>query len=211
LPPVVGPIYASNNWVVDGRHSGSGKPVLANDPHIEFGAQGFWYLARLKTPEHEIAGASAAGSPFVLVGHNERIAWGLTTTTADVEVLFIEGVAPADPSRYLTPQGTEPFVARHETILVRDAPRVDMAIRTTRHGPVLSDVLPPEAADPGAVLALAATFTIPEDRSAEALWELNRAADWPSFREALRNFVGPMENIVFGDVDGTIGFIAPGL
>jgi penicillin G amidase len=211
LPPVVGPIYASNNWVVDAHHSSSGKPVLANDPHLEFGAPGFWYLARLKTPQHEIAGGTAAGSPFVLVGHNERIAWGLTTTTADVEDLFIERIDPADPGRYLTPQGTAPFVLRQERILVRGAPPVDIAIRTTRHGPVLSDVLPPGAADSGFVLALATTFTIPEDRSAEALWELNRAADWPSFREALRNFVGPMENIVFGDVDGTIGFIAPGL
>jgi penicillin amidase len=211
LPPVVGPIYASNNWVVDARHSGRGKPLLANDPHLEFGAPGFWYLARLKTPRHEIAGGTAAGSPFVLVGHNDRIAWGLTTTTADVEDLFIERIDPADPGRYLTPLGTAPFVSRQETILVRGAPPVDIAIRTTRHGPVLSDVLPPGAADPGFVLALAATFTIPEDRSAEALWELNRATDWPSFREALRNFVGPMQNIVYGDVDGTIGFIAPGL
>jgi penicillin G amidase len=211
LPPVVGPIYASNNWVVDGRHSASGKPLLANDPHLEFGAPGFWYLARLKTPQHEIAGGTAAGSPFVLVGHNERIAWGLTTTTADVEDLFVERVDPTDPGRYLTPQGTAPFASRQETIAVRGEAPVDVTIRTTRHGPVLSDVLPPGVADPGFVLALAATFAIPQDRSAEALWELDRAADWPSFREALRNFVGPMQNIVYADVDGTIGFIAPGL
>jgi penicillin amidase len=211
LPPVVGPIYASNNWVVDGRHSASGKPLLANDPHLEFGAPGFWYLARLKTPQHEIAGGTAAGSPFVLVGHNERIAWGLTTTTADVEDLFVERVDPTDPGRYLTPQGTAPFASRQETIAVRGEAPVDVTIRNTRHGPVLSDVLPPGVADPGFVLALAATFAIPQDRSAEALWELDRAADWPSFREALRNFVGPMQNIVYADVDGTIGFIAPGL
>src|SRR5262249_53254263 len=80
LPPIAGPTYASNNWVVDGRHSASGKPLLANDPHLEFGAPGFWYLARLKTPQHDIAGGTAAGAPFVLVGHNEKIAWGLTTT-----------------------------------------------------------------------------------------------------------------------------------
>jgi len=211
LPPVVGPIYASNNWVVDGRHSASGKPLLANDPHLEFGAPGFWYLARLKTPQHEIAGGTAAGSPFVLVGHNERIAWGLTTTTADVEDLFVEKVDPTDPGHYLTPQGSAPFASRSETIVVRGEAPVDVTIRTTRHGPVLSDVLPPGVADPGFVLALAATFTIPEDRSAEALWELNRAADWPSFREALQNFVGPIQNIVYADVDGTIGFTAPGL
>src|SRR5882724_9764769 len=90
LPPIIGPSYASNNWVVDGRHSASGKPLLANDPHLEFGAPGFWYLARLRTPQHDIAGGTAAGSPFILVGHNERIAWGLTTTTADVEDLRSE-------------------------------------------------------------------------------------------------------------------------
>jgi penicillin amidase len=211
LPPIVGPNYASNNWVVDGRHSASGKPLLANDPHLEFGAPGFWYLAQLKTPQHYLVGGTAPGSPFILVGHNERVAWGLTTTTADVEDLFIERVDPADPGRYLTPEGSAPFETRRETILVRGEQAVDITIRTTRHGPVLSDVLPAGAADPGYVLALAATFTIPEDRSAEALWEINRAADWPSFREALRNFVGPVQNIVYADIDGTIGFAAPGL
>src|SRR6516165_11688741 len=211
LPATVGPHYASNNWVVDGRHSASGEPLLANDPHLEFGAPGFWYLARLRTPRHEIVGGTAAGVPFVLVGHNEKIAWGFTTTTADVEDLFIERVDPSDPDRYLTPQGTAPFTSRHETIVVRGAPPVDLTIRTTRHGPVLSDALPPGTADPGYVLALAATFTIPEDRTAQALWELDRATDWPSFRAALRNFVGPMQNIVYGDGGGIIGFIAPGL
>ena len=108
--------YASNNWVVDGRHSASGKPLLANDPHLAFAAPGFWYLARLKTPQHDIAGATAAGAPLVVIGHNERIAWGFTTTTADVEDLFIEKVDPADPGRYLTPQGSAavPIPARDD-------------------------------------------------------------------------------------------------
>jgi penicillin amidase len=211
LPAIVGPNYASNNWVVDGQHSASGKPILADDPHLSFGAPGFWYLARLKTPQHEIAGGTAAGVPLVIVGHNERIAWGFTTTTADVEDLFIEKIDAADPGYYLTPQGSAPFKSRRETILVRGAEPVSITIRETRHGPVLSDALLPGAAEPGFVLALAATFTIPEDRSAEALWELNRAADWSSFRAAAQKFVGPVQNIVYADVDGTIGFIAPGL
>jgi penicillin G amidase len=211
LPPVVGPNYASNNWVVDGRHSASGKPILANDPHLAFAAPGVWYLARLETPEHKIAGATAAGVPLVIIGHNERIAWGFTTTTADVEDLFIEKVDPADPGRYLTPQGSAPFLSRRETIAVKGAEPVDITVRGTRHGPVLSDALPPGVADPGFVLALAATFTMPDDRSAEAVWHINRAADWPGFRAALRHFVGPVQNIVYGDVDGTIAFIAPGL
>jgi penicillin amidase len=211
LPAIVGPHYASNNWVVDAKHSASGKPLLANDPHLAFGAPGFWYLARLKTPQHQIAGGTAAGVPLVVIGHNERIAWGMTTTTSDVEDLFVEKIDPADPGRYLTPQGSMPFESRCETVIVKGAAPVDLTIRETRHGPVLSDALPPGVAEPGYVLALAATFTIPQDRSAEALWDANRAADWPGFRAALRNFVGPMQNMVYADVDGTIGFIAPGL
>jgi len=211
LPAIVGPNYASNSWVVDGKHSASGKPLLANDPHLGFGLPGFWYLARLKTPQHEIAGGTVAGVPLVVIGHNERIAWGFTTTTADVEDIFVEKLDPADPGRYLTPQGSEPFKAHIERISVRGATPVDLTIRETRHGPVLSDVLPPRTAEPGFVLALAATFSMPQDRSAEALWEVNRATNWTSFRAALEKFVGPVQNIVYADVDGTIGFIAPGL
>jgi len=210
LPAAVGPIYASNNWVVDGAHSQSGKPLLANDPHLGFGAPGFWYLARLVTPQHDIAGGTVAGTPLVVVGHNERIAWGMTTTGADIEDLFIEKIDPADPGRYLTPQGSEPFASRHEQIAVRGAPPVDITIRETRHGPVLSDVLPPETAEPGYVLALAATFNVADDRSPEAIWQIDRAQDWPGFRAALETFVGPPQNIVYADVDGTIAFIAPG-
>ena len=161
LPAAVGPRYASNNWVVDGKHSASGKPLLANDPHLDFGAPGPWYLARLKTPGTDIAGATAAGVPLVVIGHNDHIAWGFTTTTADVEDLFIEKIDPADPSRYLTPDGSAPFDTRHEKILVRGAAPVEFMVRATRHGPVLSDVLPPGTADPGYVLALSATFLVP--------------------------------------------------
>ena len=211
LPPITGPHYASNDWVVDGKHSKSGKPLLANDPHLAFGAPGFWYLARLKTPAHDIAGATAAGLPLVVIGHNEHIAWGFTTTTADVEDLFVEKVDPADPGRYMTPDGSAPFVTRREKILVRGGKAVTLTVRATRHGPVLSDVLPPGAADPGYVLALSATFLLPQDRGAEALWRVDRAADWPSFRAAWRGFVGPMQNTVYADDSGTIGFIAPGL
>ena len=211
LPDRVGPVYASNNWVVDGRHSASGKPLLANDPHLLFGAPGPWYLAALKTPGHEIAGATAPGIPLVVIGHNDHIAWGFTTTTADVEDLFVEKVDPSDPARYITPEGGAPFVSREEKILVRGGAPVDLTVRATRHGPVLSDVLPAGTADPGYVLALSATFLGPEDRSAEALWNASHAADWPSFRAAWRDFVGPMQNTVYADDSGTIGFIAPGL
>jgi penicillin amidase len=210
LPEALGPRFASNNWVVDGAHTESGKPLLANDPHLAFGAPGFWYLARLKTPEHDIAGGTVAGTPMVLIGHNERIAWGFTTTTADIEDLFIEKLDPADPNRYLTPDGSAPFVTRQETIAVRDAAPLAVTVRTTRHGPVISDSLSAGSADPGYVLALAATFLDGDDRTAEALWDIDRATDWSGFGEALKNFVGPPQNIVYADAGGTIGFIMPG-
>lgn len=210
LLPAVGPIYASNNWVVDGVHSTSGKPLVANDPHLPFGAPGFWYLARLKTPEREIVGGTVAGAPFVVVGHNDRVAWGFTTTASDVEDLFIEKIDPADPGRYLTPDGSAAFATREETIAVRGGPPVHLSVRSTRHGPVLSDVLPEGDVEPGYVLALAAPFLDQDDRTAEALWGIDHAADWDQFRAALRSWVAPQQNIVYGDGGGTIGFIAPG-
>ena len=210
LPEIVGPIYASNNWVVDGAHSESGKPLLANDPHLGFGAPGFWYLARLKTPAGETAGGTAAGIPLVVVGHNDRIAWGFTTTTSDIEDLFIEKLDPADSGRYVTPDGSVGFAAREETIAVRDAAPVTMTVRGTRHGPVLSDVLAGGTVESGYVLALATTYLGADDGTAEALWGIDRAGDWSGFRAALENFVAPQQNIVFADAGGTIGFIAPG-
>jgi penicillin amidase len=210
LPEIVGPIYASNNWVVDGAHSESGKPLLANDPHLGFGAPGFWYLARLQTPAGEIAGGTAAGIPLVVVGHNDRIAWGFTTTTSDIEDLFIEKLDPADSGRYVTPDGSVGFAAREETIAVRDAAPVTMTVRGTRHGPVLSDVLAGGTVESGYVLALATTYLGADDGTAEALWGIDRAGDWSGFRAALENFVAPQQNIVFADAGGTIGFIAPG-
>jgi penicillin amidase len=210
LPAIVGLHYASNNWVVDGAHSDSGKPVLANDPHLAFGAPGFWYLARLRTPDGEIAGGTVAGTPLVVVGHNDHIAWGFTTTGSDVEDLFIEKIDAADPTHYLTPDGSAAFTIREETIAVRAAAPVAMTIRSTRHGPVLSDVLPEGTAESGHVLALSATFLKGEDRTAEALWRVNRATDWDGFRAALEDFIGPQQNVVYADSGGTIGFIAPG-
>jgi penicillin amidase len=209
LPDRVGLHFASNNWVVDGAHSDSGKPVLANDPHLRFGEPGFWYLARLRTPEREIAGGTAAGAPFVVIGHNDKIAWGFTTTGSDVEDLFIEKIDPTDPGRYLTPDGSVAFAVRQETIAVKGAAAEALTVRSTRHGPVLSDALPTGTADSGYVLALETTFLGDDDTSAEALWRMNRAADWNGFRGAFQDFVAAQQNVVFADTGGTIGFLAP--
>jgi penicillin G amidase len=210
LPSALGPHYASNNWVVDGAHSASGKPLLANDPHLGFSTPGFWYLARLKTPEHDIEGGTVAGAPLVVIGHNEKIAWGFTTTTADIEDLFIEKLDRNDPSRYMVADGSLPFRTRPEIVNVRGGAPVTLTVRATRHGPVVSDMLPPGTIDTGYVLALQASFLGRDDSSAEALWDIDRATDWATFRDGLKKLVGPPQNIVYADTGGTIGFIAAG-
>ncbi|HEX9491054.1 MAG TPA: penicillin acylase family protein [Stellaceae bacterium] len=211
LPALVGPTFASNNWVVDGQHTVSGKPLLANDPHLGFSAPSVWYLARLETPGARLDGVTAPGGPFVVIGHNAKIAWGFTTTSGDVEDIFVERVDPDDPARYLTPEGAQPFVTRQEEIRVHGADPVAITVRATRHGPVISDLgggyTQPAAA--GTVLALQATWLMDDDRSPNALWGMNRAGNWQEFRDALKDFVAPQQNMVYADVDGHIGFIAP--
>ncbi len=209
LPSWVGPRTASNNWVVSGQHTLSGKPLLANDPHLGFSAPSIWYLARIETPEGTRVGATAPSAPFVIIGHNARIAWGFTNTGSDVEDLFLEKIDPADPTRYLTPDGSQPFETRRETIFVRGGEPISFTVRATRHGPVLSDLGEPYPAAAGTVLALQATWLAEDDRSPEALWGMTRAANWSEFRQALANFAAPQQNVVYADIDGNIGFIAP--
>ncbi|HZS85564.1 MAG TPA: penicillin acylase family protein [Stellaceae bacterium] len=208
LPAVVGPTFASNNWVVDGAHSATGKPILANDPHLGFATPDVWYLARIDTPDHHLAGATAPGTPFIVIGHNDRIGWGFTTTEGDVEDVFVERLDPTDPGRYLTPDGAQPFATREEEIGVRGEAPVKLTVRSTRHGPVISD-LGGATAPAGYVLALQATFLAPGDRSPQALWDVNRARNWDEFNAALQNLVAPEQNIVYADVEGHIGFTAP--
>ena len=204
---------ASNEWVVSGAHTETGSPLLANDPHLGFTAPGLWYLAEIVTPELSMSGATVPGVPVVLLGHNRHIAWGFTTTHADVQDLFIERIDPADPLRYLTPDGSEPFELRREEIFVRgaEAPEILM-VRETRHGPVISDISDDAAAlaGEGELIALAFTALAPGNMTTEALYDLNWATNWTEFTEALENYHAPIQNIAYADVDGHIGFYAPG-
>jgi penicillin G amidase len=207
LPPGTGPQAESNDWVVSGAHTKSGKPLLADDPHLDFAAPGVWYLARIRVPGLDLAGATSPGNPFVIIGHNDDIAWGFTTTGGDVEDLFIERPVANDPARYETPDGPALFVTRTERILVRDGTPETITVRATRHGPVISDLAGYRLGDD--LLALETTWLSPDDRTPQALWELNRAHDWASFRDALKNVVAPQQNIVYADRAGNIGFMAP--
>ncbi len=211
LPEATGPTFASNNWVVDGAHSVTGKPLLANDPHLDFSIPGIWYLARLEAPDLDVVGGTFAGTPVVILGHNQRIAWGFTTTNGDVEDVFIEKPDPSDPTRYLIPGGTAAFETRVETIAVKNGPPETLTVRSTRHGPVISDTIKSatKVVPEGQVLALEASFLNDDDTSAEALWRVNLARSWAGFVDALVGFLAPEQNMVFADVDGDIGFYAP--
>jgi penicillin amidase len=204
---------ASNEWVVAGSRTVTGKPILANDPHLELGAPILWYLARIVTPEGSVKGGTLPGTPIVLLGQNDSIAWGFTTADTDVQDLFIETVDPSNPSQYLTPDGAKPFETRDETIHVKDADDVKLTVRATRHGPVLSDVSKDLAslAEPGKAIALAFTGLSDRDSTMEAVIRLNVARNWDQFLDALRLYQSPTQNIVFADVSGDIGFFSPGL
>jgi penicillin amidase len=202
----------SNSWVVSGARTVSGKPLLANDPHLGLQAPALWYFAHVATPERNVVGATLPGIPFVILGRNDTIAWTLTTTTSDTQDLFIERVAPDDPGSYLTPQGRAKFEAREEVIRVgREERRIK--VRSTRHGPVLSDVVKTmgEAAPTGHVIALAWTALTPEARTVGATLRLNRARNQADVLEALRDVASPHQNVVYADNAGHIGFIAPAL
>jgi len=204
---------ASNEWVVAGSRTATGKPILANDPHLGIQAPILWYLARIVTPEGSVKGATVPGLPGVLLGQNDSIAWGFTTANTDAQDLFIETVDPSDPSKYLTPDGSKPFETREETIRVKDGADVKLIVRATRHGPVLSDVSANlgDVAGAGKVAALAFTGLGDRDTTIEAAMRLNGARNWDDFLDAMRLFQTPTQNIVYADVSGDIGFFSPGL
>jgi penicillin amidase len=211
LPPPEG--LGSNNWVINGKRTVTGSPLLANDPHLGLSSPSLWYFAHLSAPEGNVIGATLPGVPGVILGHNDRVAWGFTNTGPDTQDLYIERVAPDDPARYVTPTGTAPFVTRQEIIKVRGEPDVALTVRETRHGPVISDVSERarQSVDPGYVLAFAWTALRDDDTTADALVGLDAIRDWPGFVENFRRYVTPEQNIVYADRDGNIGFLAPGL
>jgi penicillin amidase len=192
---------ASNAWVIGGSRTRSGKPILANDMHLELRAPAIWYLAGLHGGGFDVAGMTLPGAPVVVAGHNRHVAWGFTNANVDDTDFFIEKLSP-DSTRYLTPEGWRPLVVRQETIQVKGAERVIQPIRITRHGPILSGV---ESRADGRVLAMRWTALDPSTEF-RALAGMNRAADAKEFMAALRDFNNPHQNVVFADDGGTIGY-----
>jgi len=208
FPP--GPLGASNSWAVAGPLTETGQPLLANDPHLGLGLPIQWYLARIETPERTLTGATAPGMPFLVLGQNDRVAWSFATTVADNQDLFVEKLAAGQPTYYLAPDGPQPFAERTETIQVRGAADVALTVRSTRHGPVISDLgRAAGIAGPDEVIALAWACLAPGDRTPEALYRMNRAANAGELRAALRLFDCPVQDIVYADHD-RIGFMVAG-
>lgn len=212
LPPAGG-FSGSNSWVVDGTRSVTGKPLLANDPHLGLTAPSIWYLAHLSWPGADVVGATLPGTPVVVLGHNGHAAWGFTNAGPDVQDLFVEQIDPSDPSRYLAPGGPRAFDVRRERIRVKDGDDVMLEVRESRHGPILDDAW--SAADhpagAGRVFALAWTALREDDLTLQAGLGLPYARDWESFVANARDFHSPQQNITYADVNGHIGFLAPGL
>ena len=211
--PRSGGHLGSNGWVVDGTRSSTGKPLLANDPHLGLTAPSIWYLAHLSWPGVDVVGATLPGMPGVVLGHNGRVAWGFTNTGPDVQDLFVESVDPSDPSRYRVPDGWRAFDLRRERIHVKDGEDVVLEVRESRHGPVLGDMSREPGAGDGSdqVLALAWTALRDDDLTLQAGLGLAHAHDWARFVANARDFHSPQQSITYADVEGNIGFLAPGL
>lgn len=213
----------SNNWVVAGSRTRSGQPLLANDPHLGLSAPAIWYFARLQAPDADglkgmdVIGATLPGTPFVVLGRTAVVAWGFTNTGPDVQDLYLEQINPANPAEYRVPSaGAEPawapFSVRAETIRVKGQADVTHLVRSTRHGPVLSDA----QAQHGQVIdtaryVLALRWTALDDEdSVLATLLSNQAQNVDELIAALEGFLAPMQNVVMADRSGRIAYKAAG-
>src|SRR5271168_4986814 len=198
-------IIGSNNFVVSGAHTASGKPLLANDTHLQLSTPALWYIVHLTAPGLNVEGFALPGAPLVIIGHNDRIAWGLTNSNADVEDLYVEKFSAANPLEYSAGGKTLTADVRHEVIHVRGKPDVNLDVVMTRHGPVVHR----DVAEQGG-RAYALRWTALEPGGLDFGFPLlGEARDWNSFVETTRHIAGPGQNTIYADVDGNIGFTIP--
>ena len=207
----------SNSWVVDGSRTASGKPLLANDPHLGASVPSLWYLAHMNAGDFDVIGATLPGAPAIAIGRNRFIAWGETNVAADVQDLYRERVNAAGTHTEF--QGTqEPLTLIKEIIEISGEAPVTIDVRISRHGPLVSDAINANNAastrepkpSPLEPLAFRWTALDAEDSTLTAFLALNEAKNWTDFTTALKDFVVPSQNFVYADVDGHIGYYAPG-
>ncbi len=189
----------SNNWVVSGAHTATGKPLLANDTHLELTIPPIWYEVHLTAPGWNIKGLTFPGAPLVIIGHNDRIAWGFTNNGADVLDLYTETFNPANPDEYRVNGKWQKADVYDEVFRVKGEPDQHMRLVVTRHGPVLHD--PVDKA-----YAVKWTALEPGGLANSYNW-LGRAHNWKQFREIMKQVWGPAQNAVYADVDGNIGYV----
>jgi penicillin amidase len=189
----------SNNWVVSGAHTATGKPLLANDTHLELSIPPIWYEMHLTAPGYNAKGFTLPGAPLIVIGHNDRIAWGFTNNGADVQDLYIETFNPAAPDDYRVNGAWVKAQVFDETIHVKGQPDEHLKVVVTRHGPVVH-----READK--VYALRWTALEPGGLGSTYNW-LSTANNWREFREIMKRVWGPGQNAVYADVDGNIGYV----
>ncbi|MFE8699483.1 penicillin acylase family protein [Cytobacillus sp. FJAT-54145] len=197
----------SNNWVVSGEKTKSGKPILADDPHLSLATPSIWYQMHLQAPTVNVSGVIFAGIPGIILGHNEHIAWGVTNTGPDVQDLYIEKRNPDAKDEFLYNDNWEKAEVIKEPIKVKDKETIDYEVVITRHGPIVSEF----AAESGQDTALSLQWTaLQPSNELEAVLNMNKATNWTEFEKALEQFHTPAQNFVFASTDGTIAYKANG-
>jgi penicillin amidase len=238
LDAILGPKgdgIGSNSWALSGSRTTTGMPLLANDPHLSIQMPSIWFQVGLHCKPQsdvcpfEVAGFSFAGVPGVVIGHNDKVAWGFTNAGPDVMDLYIEKVNPENPNQYDVNGQWVDFETRQEKINVVGGDAVDLTIKLTRHGPVISEVYGPLKNEGGpkdkefepfkdrAGIPLPANYVIALRWTAltpstpfKAIWGFDKAQSWEDFRDAARNFHVPAQNLLFADVEGNIAYQMPG-
>ena len=195
------PVIGSNNWVVSGTHTVTGKPLLSNDMHLGHQMPNLWYEAHLRSGNFDVAGVTLPGMPFVIVGHNQRIAWGFTNVGPTVTDVYIENFNPQ--GAYQTPGGWVQPEHRVEVIHVKDKPDVTVDVKSTRHGPMVTELVPGESRN------LALRWTL-YDGLHIPFFDVDSAQNWDELTKAFSRLDAPGQNVVYADVDGNIGYHATG-
>jgi penicillin amidase len=194
-------IPGSNNWVVSGEHTVTGKPLLSNDMHLGHQMPNLWYEAHLHCGDYDVIGVTLPGVPFVIVGHNQRVAWGFTNVGPTVEDLYVEIVN--DQGAYQTPKGWVPLEQRKEVIHVKGQADVTVDVALTRHGPIITHLIP------GETRKIALRWTL-YDSLDNPFFDINSAQNWGEFQKAFAQLPAPGQNVVYADVDGHIGYHTTG-
>ena len=204
------PTLGSNNWVVDGTRTQSGKPLLANDPHLAYSSPAIWYMVHLKLNDKNLVGVSLPAVPGVVLGRNDNAAWGFTNTAPDVQDMYMERIAD-NAEQYMTPNGAQNFITRVELINIKGEDPINITVRSTRHGPVLSDVLPDLQPMLGEKLVLSLRWTALDDvdKSANATANLINVNSFEDFVANMSDWAGPEQNMIFANTAGDIGYFAP--